>query len=100
MSKNQLALENLFVMLAHAGASVTVRDGRLLVGPAHVAERFRDQIVRLKGEILFSLDCCPVCVAALEYTHEQGEKGYYRLAWCSQDRSHCERATKLNLQTQ
>jgi hypothetical protein len=95
-AKTTLALENLLTLLFQAGAKIVVSNGQLLIGPPKVAEHYRAQITRLKPEILFSMDYCPVCVTPLDYLHAQGRNGYYRFAWCAQDRSHCDRATKLS----
>lgn len=95
MATKSQEVQNLLTLLFQAGGVVRVANGHLLVSPPELAEQCRAQITRLKGEILFAMDYCPVCVTPLEYAHTQGNRGYYRLAWCAQDRSHCERATKL-----
>ncbi len=63
--KQQNEIEKLLSLIFQSGGQVMVKDGQLLVGPAQVAQRFGDQIKRLKPEILIALGHCPICAGEL-----------------------------------
>jgi hypothetical protein len=53
--------ENLLSLIFQSGGTVKVENGKLLVGPVSLAQKFGDQIRRLKPEILLALGHCPEC---------------------------------------
>jgi hypothetical protein len=57
--------ENLLSLIFQSGGTVQVSNGQLLVGPVALAQRFGDQIRRLKPEILLALGHCPICASKL-----------------------------------
>ncbi len=54
-------VENLLSLIFQSGGQVMVKDGQLLVGPVALAQKFGDQIKRLKPEIMIAFGHCPVC---------------------------------------
>lgn len=59
--KQQNEVENLLSLIFQSGGQVMVKDGQLLVGPPELAQKFGDQIRRLKPEILIAFNHCPKC---------------------------------------
>jgi hypothetical protein len=72
------------ISLICQGGEIAVRDGFLMVTPPAIANKFGDQIRKLKPEILLALGHCPVCAAELVVKVEEsgiGKTG--RHSYCS-----------------
>lgn len=52
--------ENLISNLLHGGR-LEVQGGKLLVSPSSLANLYREEITRLKPEIMLRLGHCPIC---------------------------------------
>lgn len=86
--KQESDVEKLLSNLFQAGAELRVEDGFLLVGPPDLAQRFGEEIRRLKAEILLALGHCPICAGELraEIGELQGKSG--RHINCSREVGH------------
>jgi hypothetical protein len=58
-------VEKLLSLFYQAGGQIKVENQQLFVAPAKIAQRFGEQIKKLKPEILLALGHCPVCVGRL-----------------------------------
>jgi hypothetical protein len=77
--------DNLLSLIFQSDGTVKVENGQLLIGPVALAQRFGDQIRRLKPEILIALGCCPICAEKLIVeVGEDHQKKTGRHAHCGQ----------------
>lgn len=63
--------EKLLSLIYQASGQIKIEDGQLLVFPPSIAQRFGDQIRRLKPEILLALGHCPGCGQVLTVKIEE-----------------------------
>lgn len=54
-------VEKLLSLFYQAGGQIKVENQQLFVAPVEIAGRFKDQIIKLKPEILIALGHCPIC---------------------------------------